>query len=366
MKRILTVFGTRPEAVKMCPLLLELKRRKDFETYFCTTGQHREMLSPVLEIFDTKPDFNLDIMKERQTLFDITSRTTEGLRRVIDIVRPDLIAVHGDTTTAFSAALCAFYENIPVAHVEAGLRTYNVLSPYPEEFNRAAIDKMARFCFAPTARAAENLYREGKQKDEVFVVGNTAIDALKYTVKADFESEITKAAAGKRLITVTAHRRENIGENMSNMFAAINDIVSAFPDVLIVYPVHKNPAVRAYANGFFGKNERIILCEPMDVISFHSTLSRSYLTLTDSGGIQEEAPSLGCPVIVMRDETERPEAIEAGTAILAGTGRKEIFDAASKLLNDKALHDKMKNAKNPFGDGHTSKLIADILEKINF
>ncbi|MBO4429108.1 MAG: UDP-N-acetylglucosamine 2-epimerase (non-hydrolyzing) [Clostridia bacterium] len=364
MKKIITVFGTRPEATKMCPLILEMKRRPSLETLVCITSQHKDMLLPVLDFFGVKPEYDLDIMKNSQTLFDITDKTLDRLKKVLEKENPDVVAVHGDTTSAFAAALTAFYMNIPVAHVEAGLRTYDVLSPYPEEFNRAAIDKIAKYCFAPTERAAENLRREGKSESEIFVVGNTAIDALKYTADPNFTSEIIEKAKGKRLITVTAHRRENIGENMNNMFAAINDIVSAFPDVLIVYPVHKNPAVRAYANGFFGKKERVILCEPMNTVEFHSTLLHSYMTLTDSGGIQEEAPSLGCPAVVMRDKTERPEAIEAGTAILAGTGRKEIFDAASKLLTDKALYEKMKNAPNPFGDGKTSEKISDILEKI--
>ena len=364
MKNILTVFGTRPEATKMCPLILEMKRRASLKTLVCITSQHKEMLTPVLDFFGVEPDFDLDIMRSGQTLFDITEKTLDGLKKIIDTVRPDVVAVHGDTTSAFAAALCAFYMNIPVAHVEAGLRTHDVLSPYPEEFNRSAIDKISKYCFAPTERSAENLRREGKRDDEIFVVGNTAIDALNYTADPSFSSEIIEKSKGKRLITVTAHRRENIGVNMENMFGAINDITEAFHDVMIVYPVHKNPAVRAYADKILGKNERVILCEPMNTVEFHSTLLHSYLTLTDSGGIQEEAPSLGCPVVVMRDTTERPEAIEAGTAVLAGTGKKEIFDAAAKILGDSSVHDKMKSAKNPFGDGKTSLKIADILEKI--
>jgi len=364
MKKILTVFGTRPEATKMCPLILEMKRRASLKTLVCITSQHKEMLTPVLDFFGVVPDYDLDIMRGGQTLFDITEKTLDGLKKIIDEVRPDVVAVHGDTTSAFAAALCAFYMNIPVAHVEAGLRTYDVSSPYPEEFNRSAIDKMAKYCFAPTERSADNLRREGKRENEIFVVGNTAIDALSYTADPSFTSDVLQKASGKRLITVTAHRRENIGANMENMFGAINDISNAFDDVMIVYPVHKNPAVRAYANRILGKNSRVILCEPMDTVEFHSTLLHSYLTLTDSGGIQEEAPSLGCPVVVMRDTTERPEAIDAGTAVLAGTGRKEIFDAAARILSDKSVHDRMKGAENPFGDGKTSKKIADILEKI--
>ena len=364
MKKILTVFGTRPEATKMCPLVIEMKRRQGLDTIVSVTSQHKEMLASALAIFGVVPDYDLDIMKERQTLFDISENTVRGLREVIDSTRPDIVAVHGDTTTAFASALCAFYMGVPVAHIEAGLRTYNVSSPYPEEFNRAAIDKIARYCFAPTERAAENLRREGKRDAEIFVVGNTAIDALKYTAKTNFDSDILRAARGKRLITVTAHRRENIGDGMKNMFSAIRDIALSYSDTLTVYPVHKNPAVTSLAKKYLSDVDNIILTEPMDAVEFHSTLARSYLTLTDSGGIQEEAPSLDCPVIVMRDTTERPEAIEAGTAILAGTGRKEIFNAAAHLLDDTALHDKMKSAKNPFGDGHTSERIADILEKI--
>ena len=364
MKKILTVFGTRPEATKMCPLILEMKRRASLETIVCVTSQHKEMLASALAVFGVVPDWDLDIMKERQTLFDISENTVRGLREVIEKTRPDIVAVHGDTTTAFASALCAFYMGVPVAHVEAGLRTFDVMSPYPEEFNRAAIDTIAEYCFAPTERAAENLRREGKRDDEIFVVGNTAIDALKYTARADFEIDILRASRGKRLITVTAHRRENIGDGMKNMFSAIRDIAESYPDTLTVYPVHKNPAVTSLASEYLSGIGNVILTDPMDAVEFHSTLARSYLTLTDSGGIQEEAPSLGCPVIVMRDTTERPEAIEAGTAILAGTGRKEIFDAASRLLDDAALHDKMKSTKNPFGDGHASERIADILEKI--
>lgn len=362
MIKILTVFGTRPEATKMCPLVLEMKKRQSLETVVCVTSQHKEMLFPVLDFFGVAPDYDLDIMKESQTLFDVSEKTIGGLRYVIEKERPDIVAVHGDTTTAFAAALCAFYMRVPVAHVEAGLRTYNVNSPYPEEFNRAAIDKIAKYCFAPTNRSAENLVREGKRNDEIFVVGNTAIDALKYTADPDFKSPILDAARGKRLITVTAHRRENIGPSMKNMFSAIRDIANAYPDTLTVYPVHKNPAVVSLAHEYLSGVDNIILTDPMNTREFHSTLARSYMSLTDSGGIQEEAPSLGCPVIVMRDTTERPEAVEAGTAILAGTGQKEIFDAAARLLSDVSLHDRMKNINNPFGDGKASERIADIFE----
>ncbi|MBR7083300.1 MAG: UDP-N-acetylglucosamine 2-epimerase (non-hydrolyzing) [Clostridia bacterium] len=364
MKKILTVFGTRPEATKMCPLVLEMKRRQTFRTVVCVTSQHKEMLASALDFFSVAPDYDLDIMTAGQTLFDIGEKTTRGLREIIGKETPDVVAVHGDTTTAFASALCAFYMGVPVAHVEAGLRTFDVSSPYPEEFNRAAIDKIAKYCFAPTERAAQNLAREGKRNDEIFVVGNTAIDALKYTKRGEVRREILDAARGKRIITVTAHRRENIGDHMKNMFSAIADIARTYPDTLTVYPVHKNPAVTALAKEYLDGIENIILCEPMKTPEFHSLLSGSYLTLTDSGGIQEEAPSLGCPVIVMRDTTERPEAVEAGTAILAGTGRKEIFDAAARLLDDASLHDKMKSAKNPFGDGFASRRICDILEKI--
>lgn len=364
MKKILTVFGTRPEAAKMCPLVLELKKRSAFDTAVCLTGQHRDMVAPIMDFFNVKEDFNLDIMQKDQTLFDITERTLNGLRAVMEKFRPDIVAVHGDTTTAFAAALCAFYMNTDIAHIEAGLRTYNVRSPYPEEFNRVAIDRMSKFLFAPTMSAKENLLREGISEKDIFVVGNTAIDALRYTADPNFTNDILKKAKGKRLITITAHRRENLGAPMREMFSAILDIANNFEDTLIVYPVHKNPAVRAIANEVLGNHEHIILCEPMDAREFHSVLMNSYLTMTDSGGIQEEAPSLGCPVIVMRDTTERPEAIKAGTAVLAGTSKHDIYNAAKLILETPSLHEKMKNAKNPFGDGHTSEKIANILEKI--
>ena len=364
MKKILTVFGTRPEAIKMCPLVIELKKRSTFSVSVCSTGQHREMMAPALELFGVVPDIDLDIMRPSQTLFDISAATLEGVRRAINDISPDIVAVHGDTTTAFAAALAAFYSGVPVAHVEAGLRTYDISSPYPEEFNRGAIDKIARWCFAPTERSADNLRREGKKESEIFVVGNTAIDALKYTASPSYTNDVIRSAAGKRLITVTAHRRENIGNNMKNMFGAIRDIINAYPDVMIYYPVHKNPEVRALAAEHLDGCERIVLCEPMDVVGFHSLLSHSYLVLTDSGGIQEEAPSLGCPVVVMRNTTERPEAVEAGTAVLAGTGRHEIFAEVSHLLSDDAAYGAMKNAKNPFGDGRTSEKIATIFSPI--
>lgn len=364
MKKILTVFGTRPEATKMCPLILELKKRSSLETIVCLTGQHRDMVAPIMDFFNVKEDVNLDIMQKTQTLFDITERTQKGFRAVLEKYHPDVVAVHGDTTTAFAAALCAFYMNIDIAHIEAGLRTYNIRSPYPEEFNRVAIDRMSKYLFAPTMSARDNLLREGISENDIFVVGNTAIDALRYTADPNFSNDTLKKAKGKRLITITAHRRENLGEPMHEMFAAIRDIANDFDDVLIVYPVHKNPAVREIANEILGNNDRIILCEPMEAREFHSVMMNSYLTMTDSGGIQEEAPSLGCPVIVMRDTTERPEAIEAGTAVLAGTSRNEIYNTAKHILESNDLHDKMKNAKNPFGDGHTSEKIANILEKI--
>ena len=364
MKKILTVFGTRPEATKMCPLIIEMKRRQALKTLVCVTSQHKEMLASALDFFGVHPDCDLDIMTAGQTLFDIGEKTMRGLREIIEKEKPDVVAVHGDTTTAFASALCAFYMGVPVAHVEAGLRTFNIESPYPEEFNRAAIDKIAKYCFAPTERAGKNLAREGKRNNEIFVVGNTAIDALEYTKRGVVRDEIINKARGKRIITVTAHRRENIGDHMKNMFSAISDIARSYPDTLTVYPVHKNPAVTSIARDFLGGIENVMLCEPMTAPEFHSLLARSYMTLTDSGGIQEEAPSLGCPVIVMRDTTERPEAVEAGTAILAGTGRKEIFDTASHLLDDALLHSQMKGTKNPFGDGHASERICDILEKI--
>lgn len=368
MKTILVVFGTRPEAIKMCPVILELKKRKDFKIIVAVTGQHRQMLDQVLEAFGIVPDYDLFIMKEKQTLFDITSAVLNGMKGVLEKVKPDLVLVHGDTSTTFATALAAFYLQIPVGHVEAGLRTYNIYSPYPEEFNREAVGCISSLDFAPTKLSAENLFREGKKEEMIFITGNTAIDALKTTVRDDYSHPELDWAADSRLILITAHRRENLGEPMQNMFRAIRRVMDEHPDVKAIYPIHLNPVVRQTANNIFGehapggKEERVHMIEPLDVLDFHNLMSRAYLILTDSGGIQEEAPSLGKPVLVMRDTTERPEGIEAGTLKLVGTSETVIYEEFSRLLNDKSAYDKMSKASNPYGDGHASERIADIIE----
>jgi len=361
MKKVMTVFGTRPEAIKMCPLVLELKKRPEFNTLVCVTGQHRQMLDVVLDTFDVIPDYDLSIMKERQTLFDITGGILEKIKPVLEKERPDVVLVHGDTTTTFATALACFYLNIPVGHVEAGLRTYNIMSPYPEEFNRQAVSILSRFNFAPTKKARENLVNEGKDEKTIYVTGNTAIDALFTTVKKDYSHELLNWASDSRLILLTAHRRENLGQPLYNMFKAIKRIVDEFSDVKVIYPIHMNPAVRNTAYDVFGETDRIKLVEPLDVLDFHNFMARSYLILTDSGGIQEEAPSLGKPVLVMRDTTERPEGIEAGTLKLVGTNEETIYESFKKLLTDDAEYKKMAHASNPYGDGHACQRIADIL-----
>ncbi|NSL52090.1 non-hydrolyzing UDP-N-acetylglucosamine 2-epimerase [Calidifontibacillus erzurumensis] len=360
--KVLTTFGTRPEAIKMCPLVLELNKRSDqFESIVAVTAQHRQMLDQVLEIFQVKPDYDLNIMKERQTLVDVTTRGLEGLDRVIKEVKPDIVLVHGDTTTTFIASLAAFYNQVAVGHVEAGLRTWNKYSPFPEEMNRQLTGVIADLHFAPTEKAYENLVRENKNEKDIFITGNTAIDALKTTVKADYEHEVLKKVGCGRLVLVTAHRRENLGEPMRNMFRAIRRIVDEYPDVEVVYPIHLNPAVREIAAEILGGHERIQLIEPLDVIDFHNFASRAYLILTDSGGIQEEAPSLGVPVLVLRDTTERPEGIEAGTLKLAGTNEDTIYRLAAELLSDPAEYEKMAKASNPYGDGNASSRIAEAI-----
>ncbi|MBR6633350.1 MAG: UDP-N-acetylglucosamine 2-epimerase (non-hydrolyzing) [Clostridia bacterium] len=363
MKKIMLVFGTRPEAIKMCPLVLELKSRKEVETVVCVTGQHRQMLDSVLETFGVVPDYDLSIMKEKQTLFDITTGILEKIKSVLEEVRPDVVLVHGDTSTTFVTALASFYFQIPVGHVEAGLRTYNLYSPYPEEFNRQAVGIISKYNFAPTQMSADNLIREGKDKDSVYITGNTAIDALKTTVKKDYTHPELEWAKGSRLITLTAHRRENLGEPMANMFRAIRRIIDEHDDVKAIYPIHMNPVVRECAEKYLGDSDRIHIIEPLDVLDFHNFLARSYMILTDSGGIQEEAPSLGKPVLVMRDTTERPEGVKAGTLKLVGTDEEVIYKNFKALLEDKSLYDKMSNATNPYGDGTASKQIADILLK---
>lgn len=361
MKTFLVVFGTRPEAIKMCPLVKELKKRDNTKVVVCVTGQHREMLKQVLDVFEIEPDYDLQIMKGKQTLFDVTVRVLDRIKPVLEEVKPDVVLVHGDTTTTFASALAAFYLQIPVGHVEAGLRTYNIYSPYPEEFNREAVGIVAKYHFAPTELSAQNLIREGKNKDDIYITGNTAIDAISSTVKEDYTHPELEAVKGKRLILITAHRRENLGEPLRNMFRAIRRVLEEHDDVRAIYPIHMNPVVRETADEIFKGSDRIKLIEPLDVFDFHNFMARSYLILTDSGGIQEEAPSLGKPVLVMRDTTERPEGINAGTLRLTGTDEEVIYNNFSELLNDKEAYDKMAKAVNPYGDGHSSERIADIL-----
>lgn len=363
MKKIMLVFGTRPEAIKMCPLVNELKSRNNIITKVCVTGQHRQMLDQVLEIFGVEPDYDLSIMKDKQTLFDITTNILNRIREVLESEKPDVVLVHGDTSTTFVTALACFYLQIPVGHVEAGLRTYNIYSPYPEEFNRQAVGIVAKYNFAPTEMSKENLIREGKNPDNIYVTGNTAIDALKTTVRDDYKHPELEWAKDSRLIMLTAHRRENLGEPMHHMFRAIRRIVDENPDVKVIYPIHMNPVVRKAADEELGNDDRIHIIEPLDVLDFHNFLARSYLILTDSGGIQEEAPSLGKPVLVMRDTTERPEGIKAGTLKLVGTDEDVIYSEFKKLLTDKEEYEKMSKASNPYGDGFACKRIADILCK---
>ncbi len=362
MKKVLIVFGTRPEAIKMCPVINELRTHPSyFEVKVCVTGQHRQMLDQVLETFKIIPDFDLSIMKENQTLFDITTSILNKIKGVLDEQKPDLVLVHGDTSTTFSTALACFYSNIPVGHVEAGLRTYNIFSPYPEEFNREAVSIISRFNFAPTALARKNLLKEGKDRNSIFVTGNTAIDALKTTIKSNYYNEHLEWADGSKLILLTAHRRENLGNPMTHMFRAIRRIVDEHKDVKVIYPIHMNPTVRKIADEELGGNTNIRIIEPLDVLDFHNFMARCYLILTDSGGIQEEAPSLGKPVLVMRDTTERPEGIKAGTLKLVGTDEETIYKQFKLLLENKKEYDKMSLASNPYGDGNASKRIYKIL-----
>ena len=363
MKKILLVFGTRPEAIKMCPLVNELKARKSLEVKVCVTGQHRQMLDQVLAAFGVTPDYDLSIMKEKQTLFDVTVNILERIRPVLEAEMPDVVLVHGDTSTSFAAALACFYRQIPVGHVEAGLRTYNIDSPYPEEFNRQAVGIIAKYNFSPTELSKQNLIREGKNPASIYVTGNTAIDALKTTVRADYHHPVLDWAADSRLIVLTAHRRENLGEPMHHMFRAIRRIIDSHPDVKAVYPIHMNPAVREAAAAELGGCDRVRMIEPLDVLDFHNFLARSYLILTDSGGIQEEAPSLGKPVLVMRDTTERPEGIQAGTLKLVGTDEATIYENFNRLLSDADAYNAMAKASNPYGDGFACRRIADILCK---
>lgn len=362
MKKIMLVFGTRPEAIKMCPLVNELKSRKSLEVEVCVTGQHRQMLDQVLEAFSVVPDYDLSIMKERQTLFDVTTNILNRIGEVLEKAKPDVVLVHGDTSTTFVTALACFYLQIPVGHVEAGLRTYNIYSPYPEEFNRQAVSIISSYNFAPTELSKQNLLKEGKAPESIYVTGNTAIDALKTTVRKDYTHPELEWAKGSRLIMITAHRRENLGEPMKHMFRAIRRVCDEHPDIKAIYPIHMNPVVRETADEILGGDERIRIIEPLDVLDFHNFLSRSYLILTDSGGIQEEAPSLGKPVLVMRDTTERPEGIKAGTLRLVGTDEDVIYQNFKQLLENEEAYQKMSMASNPYGDGFASKRIADILE----
>ena len=362
MKKVMLVFGTRPEAIKMCPLVNELKTRENIKTIVCVTGQHREMLDQVLTAFNVEPDYDLAIMKEKQTLFDVTVNILERIKSVLEKAKPDVVLVHGDTSTTFVTALACFYMQISVGHVEAGLRTYNIYSPYPEEFNRQAVGIVSQYNFAPTELSKQNLLNEGKKPETIYVTGNTAIDALKTTVRKDYSHPQLEWAEGSRLILITAHRRENLGKPMENMFRAIKRVMNEHPDVKAIYPIHMNPVVRQIADSILGGDERIRIIEPLEVLDFHNFLSRSYLILTDSGGIQEEAPSLGKPVLVMRDTTERPEGIKAGTLKLVGTEEETIYNEFKRLLEDENEYAKMSNASNPYGDGLACKRIADILE----
>ena len=363
MKKVMLVFGTRPEAIKMCPLVNELKTRENIETIVCVTGQHRQMLDQVLEAFHVVPDYDLSIMKDKQTLFDITTNILNRIKEVLEQVKPDVVLVHGDTSTTFVTALACFYLQIPVGHVEAGLRTYNIYSPYPEEFNRQAVGIISAYNFAPTELSKQNLLNEGKKAETIYVTGNTAIDALKTTVRKDYSHPELEWAKNSRLIMITAHRRENLGEPMKNMFRAIRRVMDEHPDVKAIYPIHMNPVVRETANEILGGDDRIHIIEPLEVLDFHNFLARSYMILTDSGGIQEEAPSLGKPVLVMRDTTERPEGIAAGTLKLVGTDEEVIYQNFKLLLEDPDECAKMSSASNPYGDGFACKRIADILEK---
>lgn len=362
MKTVMLVFGTRPEAIKMCPLVNELKTRKNIKTLVCVTGQHRQMLDQVLSVFQVTPDYDLSIMKAGQTLFDITTGILNRIGEVLDEAKPDVVLVHGDTSTTFVTALACFYKQIPVGHVEAGLRTYDIYSPYPEEFNRQAVSIVSKYNFAPTPQSKDNLLKEGKDEKNIYVTGNTAIDALKTTVREDYTHPELEWAAGSRLIMITAHRRENLGEPMHNMFRAIRRVMDENPDVKAIYPIHMNPVVRKAADEELGGCDRIHIIEPLEVVDFHNFLARSYMILTDSGGIQEEAPSLGKPVLVMRDTTERPEGIAAGTLKLVGTDEEPIYESFKILLEYKTVYEKMAKASNPYGDGFACKRIADILE----
>lgn len=357
------VFGTRPEAIKMCPLVNELKTRKDIQTIVCVTGQHKEMLTQVLEAFDVVPDLDLSIMKKQQTLFDVTTAILDKIKPILEREEPDIVLVHGDTSTTFATALACYYLQIKVGHVEAGLRTHNIYSPFPEEFNRQAVSIISEYNFAPTEISRRNLLEEGRDPKSIFVTGNTVIDALKTTIDKNYTHPELQWAEGSRLILITAHRRENLGEPMKNMFRAIRRVMDEHDDVKAIYPIHMNPAIRSIADEILGDDDRIHIIPPLDVLDFHNFTSHSYLILTDSGGIQEEAPSMGKPVLVMRDTTERPEGITAGTLKLVGTDEETIYNEFNRLLSDSEEYKAMSQASNPYGDGTACKQIADILEQ---
>lgn len=370
-KKVMLVFGTRPEAIKMCPLVLELQKHDCFEVTVCVTGQHRSMLTQVLDCFGVLPKYNLDIMKQNQTLFDITSEILLKIKAVLEAEKPDVLLVHGDTSTTFASALAAFYLQIPVGHVEAGLRTYDLSAPFPEEFNRQAVGTVAKYNFAPTEASRQNLLKEGKDPGSIYVTGNTAIDALATTVRAEYTHEQLSWATEpmedgtpRKFILLTAHRRENLGEPLHHCFKAIRRILEENPDVRILYPIHLNPKVREAAEEEFAGCDRIRMIEPLEVLDFHNFIARSYLILTDSGGIQEEAPSLGKPVLVLRETTERPEGVDAGTLKLVGSNEQLIYEECSKLLHDKATYARMAKASNPYGDGNACKRIAEILKQV--
>lgn len=363
MKKVMLVFGTRPEAIKMCPLVNELKTRKDIQTIVCVTGQHKEMLTQVLEAFDVVPDFDLLIMKKQQTLFDVTTAILDKIKPILEREEPDIVLVHGDTSTTFATALACYYLQIKVGHVEAGLRTHNIYSPFPEEFNRQAVSIISEYNFAPTELSRRNLLEEGRDPKSIFVTGNTVIDALKTTIDKNYTHPELQWAEGSRLILITAHRRENLGKPMKNMFRAIRRVMDENDDVKAIYPIHMNPAIRSIADEILGDDDRIHIIPPLDVLDFHNFTSHSYLILTDSGGIQEEAPSMGKPVLVMRDTTERPEGITAGTLKLVGTDEETIYNEFNRLLSDSEEYKAMSQASNPYGDGTACKQIADILEQ---
>lgn len=363
MRKVMLVFGTRPEAIKMCPLVNELKKRKQIKTMVCVTGQHREMLDQVLKTFNVEPDYDLSIMKQGQTLFDITTGILNKIKNVLEIEKPDVCLVHGDTTTTFATALACFYLQIPIGHVEAGLRTYNIDSPYPEEFNRQAVSIISKFNFAPTELAKKNLIDEGKSISSIYVTGNTVIDAMQHTVVENYYHPELDWVGNCRLIFITAHRRENLGEPMHNMFRAIKRVLDEHPDVKAIYPIHMNPQVRKAAEAELANCKQIHIIEPIEVFDCHNFEARCYLCLTDSGGIQEECPSYGKPVLVMRDTTERPEGVEKGTLKLVGNSEEKIYEWFTRLLDDEEEYNKMAHAENPYGDGHASERIADILEK---